>query len=284
MEFVPFDVDRDAASVANVVSRSMQASYALSPEQIETIAEEEFSEAALRERVDRDDVVLLVARGDWDQEEGRGEEADDTGDGTEVEEPGAAREVQGVAEGRLEDDGAEIRWLQVDPEIRGAGIGTGLFEHLAGAFEERGAEKIRSWVLSEDMEGSTFCEQFGFVRVDAEEVEFGDEEFMAEVYVTPNAVDTEASDQFDPLEEDEDPPERAEAPDGTEVLVDPADPLSGTLGPFFEAYETRDADERYGYYCGACRTVTTQVDQQNRVICPECGNHHRPSDWDDSYL
>ena len=278
------DVDHDADSVANVVSRSMQASYALSPEEIETIVEEEFDEEVLAEKADRDGAILLVACGTWDEQEGRGEETDETGDGVEVAEPGEAREVQGFAEGHVDDDGAEIRWLQVDPELRGTGIGTGLFEHLVDAFEERGADEIRSEVLSEDMEGGTFCERFGFVRVDAEEISFGDEEFLAEVYVSPNAVDTEAAEQFDPLEEGEDPPDRVETDDGTEVFVKAEDPLAGTIGPFFEAYESADFDELYGYFCGACRTVTTQVDQQERIVCPECGNLHRPSDWDASYL
>ncbi|QLG64209.1 GNAT family N-acetyltransferase [Halorarum salinum] len=284
MEFVPFEVDRDGAEVANVVSRSMQASYALSPEQIEAAVREEFSEDALARKADEEDVVLLVAREEWEAG-GRGHgEADETGDGTEIVEEGEASAVQGVAEGTVDEDGAEIRWLQVDPETRGKGIGTGLFERLADAFEERGADEIRSNVLSEDMEGGTFCERFGFVRVDGVEVEFGDETFVAEVYASPNAVDPESAEQFDPLGEDEEPPERAEAPDGTEAFLDPDDPLSGTIGPFFEAYATPDFEDRYGYFCGACRTVTTEVDGQDRIVCPECGNRHRPADWDGSYL
>jgi GNAT superfamily N-acetyltransferase len=284
MDFVPLDVDRDADPVANVVSRSMQASYALSPDEIETVVEEEFAPDALAAKADREDAVLLVACGEWDEAEGRGNAEDETGDGVEVSDPGAAREVQGFAEGHVDGDRAELRWLQVDPELRGGGIGTGLFEHLMDAFEERGATEIRSTVLTEDMEGGTFCERFGFVRVDAEEIEYGDQEFLAEVFVSPNAVDTEAGEQFDPLEEGEEPPERAEAPDGTEVFVSPDDPLAGTLAPFYRAFETADREDLYGYFCGACRTVTTQVDQQERVVCPECGNLHRPADWDASYL
>lgn len=284
MEFVQLDVERDGASVANVVSRSMQASYALSPEQIDTVVEKEFGEDALAEKSGHDDVVLLVAREEGEAGGGPPQGEDETGDGAEIAEPGEGLTVQGFAEGTVDEDGATINWLQVDPEARGQGIGTGLFEELAGTFEERGTRKIRSNVLAEDMEGGTFCEQFGFVRVDGVEVEFGDQTLVAEVYANPDAVDTESNEAFDPLEEGEDPPERAEAPDGTEVFVNPEDPISGTLGQFFEVSESDDHAEVYGYYCGACRTVTTDVDQQERVVCPECGNRHRPSDWDDSYL
>lgn len=284
MEFVPLEVDRDGAAVANVVSRSMQASYALSPDQIDTVVTEEFGEDALTEKADRDGAVLLVAREEWDAGDRGHGETDETGDGKEIVEEGEASTVQGFAEATVDGDDAEIRWLQVDPETRGVGIGTGLFERLVDAFEERGASEIRSKVLSEDVEGGTFCERFGFVRVDGVEVEFGDERLVAEVYASPNAVDPASAAQFDPLREDEEPPERAAAPDGTDVFLDPGDPLSGTVGPFFEAYATPDFEERYGYYCGACRTVTTEVDEQDRIVCPECGNRHRPAEWDGSYL
>lgn len=284
MEFVPLDPARDGAAVANIASRSMQASYALSPEQIESIVEEEFHGEVLDEKADRDGVVLLVARGEETGEEGRGEETDETGDGTEVVEPGEANAVQGFAEGEMDGDEAEIRWLHVDPEIRGAGIGTELFEHLTAVFDERGATEIRSQVLSQGVEGDTFCEQFGFVRVEGVEVEIGDQTMIADVYANPSAIDPQELDQLDPIGEDEDPPERAEASDGTEVFIDPDDPLSGTLGRFFKAYTTADFEEQYGYYCGASRTVTTDVDGQERIVCPECGNIHQPSEWDGSYL
>ncbi|WP_313696179.1 GNAT family N-acetyltransferase [Halorarum halobium] len=284
MEFVPLDVARDAASVANVVSRSMRASYALSPDQIDAVVDEEFAEAALAGKADREDVVMLVARGEGDAGGGPAGAADETGDGTEVAEPGEGKPVEGFAEGEFGDDGAVIRWLHVDPEARGAGVGTALFERLTDAFDERDARTVRSNVLAEDVEGGTFCEQFGFVRVDRADVEFGDLSLVAEVYASPNAVDPAETEGFDPLAEGEEPPERAEAPDGTEVFVDPEDPLSGTIAPFFAAFESAEFEARHGYFCGACRTVTTEVDQQDRVVCPACGNRHRPSDWDGSYL
>lgn len=258
MEFASLDVERDSAALADIARQSMQTSYALSPEQIRAVVEEEFGEEVLSDKSDRSEVVFMVARRDGD--------------------------IEGFAEGEVTEDGGNIRWLHVDPEARGGGVGTALFEHLRREFEERDVSPIRGTVLSEDWEGSAFCERFGFVRVDGTELDLGGQTLSAEVYAGPDADVDDIRERYDPLEDDEEPPGRAETDDGTEVFVDSDEQLSGSISPFFPAYEDDGHEKQYGYFCGGCRTVTTSVDQQERIVCPECGNHHRPDNWDGSYL
>ena len=256
MELLRLDATRDSDAVEDVVRRSMRASYALSPEQRDTVVEAEFDEEALREKSHQDDLVLFVARRDED--------------------------IAGFAEGELDADGGEIRWLHVDPEARGGGIGTELFERLSSSFSDGGGSDVRGSVLSEDLEGSSFCERFGFVRVEGIEVAIGDEQFVAEMYT--NSSDGDADERANEFSMDDPPPDTVEDEDGTELHVDADDPLSGTIAPFFEAFVDPEFEDRHGYLCGSCGTVSTSVDQQGRIVCDECGNHHRPDEWDASHL
>lgn len=68
---------------------------------------------------------------------------------------------------------------------------------------------------------------------------------------------------------------------GDHLDVDWTEPTRGSSAPFYIAY--RD-DERYGWVCGACRTHDVAVGPMGRIMCNECGNTRKPTEWDPAYL
>jgi len=54
----------------------------------------------------------------------------------------------------------------------------------------------------------------------------------------------------------------------------------GSKGPFFVVYETRSADDRFGWFCSACESVDTAMDAMGRIQCNQCGNQRKPTEWD----
>lgn len=78
---------------------------------------------------------------------------------------------------------------------------------------------------------------------------------------------------------------RDAAPDddgvGIDAEVDWTERTDGTDAPFYAA--TR-GEERYGWVCGSCWTLEVVVDTMGRLQCIECGNEHRPREWDAAYL
>lgn len=66
-----------------------------------------------------------------------------------------------------------------------------------------------------------------------------------------------------------------------DIEIDWADESRGTVASFFPAFRN---DERYGLLCGKCQTLDVMVDTMGRVKCTECGNEHKPREWDAAYL
>lgn len=73
--------------------------------------------------------------------------------------------------------------------------------------------------------------------------------------------------------------------------VDPDDPYvdedereRGLFAPFFAAYRTASCEQRYGWYCSNCDGLETVMDTMGRIECTDCGNRHRPREWDAAYL
>jgi len=265
----------DVEDVRNVTFRSMRASYAISPEEIDASMEEWFDESRLSAAFDEDDGEFLVARRDTD--DGRG--------------------VVGYAEGRVANDGSIglVEWVHVDPEARGEGIGMDLFEQLREQLSESGSEEVRARMLSANVEGQGFFEHLGMVLVDETTIEAGETEFDVEVYADESVVDPDDRlEDWDDLAEDRDDlegaeidpdalPETVDTDEGT-FYVDQEETLTGSDGPFLLIYDRADQDQLYGYYCSICASTVEAMDGLGRIVCEVCGNVHRPDDWDDSYL
>lgn len=242
----------DHLAITDVAERSFQSSYSLSPDQITAIVESAFSEETLADRMQDPDRLLVVAE---DQVDGE-------------------MRVAGFADVDL--GGGELNWLHVDPEARGGGIGTRLFERARDAVADRGGQ-LSAWALEEATEGGEFCTQFGLGEHDTREVEFDGESFFAHVF-----TEGETSDEGPP-EPTIDVPERVRV-DGEELLVDRNEEVPGVEAPFFPVFRGEDHEERYGFLCSNCGSTDVSADGLERLECGECGNVHLADHWDDAYL
>lgn len=240
----------DGQRIREIARQSFETSYALSPAQIETLVEEEFGDDPLVERMDREDALVLVA---------------EAGDETAP--------IRGFALVDFVEAGA-IRWLHVEPGARGQGVGTRLVERATAALADRDLP-LSGRALERDTEGGTFCEyQFGLVEDGREPLAVGGEEFFEYVYV-------ENGEGSDPNEPSVEVPETVSA-NGEELSVDREDETAGTQAPFFGVY--RPDDERWGYVCSNCASTDVAAADLDRLACGNCGNEHRPDDWDPAYL
>lgn len=253
----PVDPD-DADRIREIAERSMTASYDLSPREIEAIADAAFDAESVRAAAGAADIPAFVA------------ELDDS--------------VVGFAEGSVSDETGTLRWLHVDPDYRGRGAGTALFERTVAALRDRASGGARVSVVAADREGTEFVERFGFRTADERETEIGDRAFLEEVYVDPSddgaAPDATAPGADDPGEL----PDTVTAADG-EAVFPGDDRLSGTDGPFVPTYADANRTEEHGYCCVACGSTDVSMDSMERLRCAGCGNVHKPEDrHDGSYL
>jgi len=264
----------DTERIAELVESSMTASYQLSPQQIETIVDSEFGADATRPSVDDGSVLVRVA---------------ETDEGLESE------TVVGYVEGRVDGDAGELTRLFVDPEHRGRGIGTALFEAMREALEDAGATSVRAATLDANTEGAQFFERFGLERVDEREVDVGSESLTEAVFAEASTVDAgDGSDQRDgtssedlPQTETEGGTTTATTADGRAVFVARDERESGTEAPFFAVYTDDAHEDRFGYYCANCGSLDVAMDDAERLACPDCANEHAQrssGDYDDSYL
>ena len=68
--------------------------------------------------------------------------------------------------------------------------------------------------------------------------------------------------------------------DGRRLYVDREDAERGSKGPFFVVYADPDATDRWGYFCGNCRTFNNAMDSMGRIECNECANLRKAEEWD----
>jgi len=243
--------ERDSERIEGIAAQSFEASYSLSPLDIESILEIEFAPDELASRMEDDGRVFLVA------------ERDD--------------EPVGFVEGKHEGNGTgEIRWLHVAPTERGQDAGTELFEHVLADLREHVAENIQATVLSDNQEGGEFCQQFGFESHGQTEREFAERTVHMEVYST---------DESEPADEEFTVPEDEEITvDGERRFLDTQEQIAGTEAQILPVFADASHGEHYGFYCTNCGTFTDSVDGQGKIVCENCGNEHRPEEWDGSYL
>ena len=167
----------DVERIRELIESTLTTSYALSPQQIEALLEDDFDGERLTEALEASDSVTLVA--------------ESTVNGTETT-------VGGIVEAEFDvDEGnGEVRWLFVDPEHRGGGIGTELFETAVGSLRKQGAERITATTFEANREGSQFFEQFGFEHTDDRQVELAGETLVEHVY-TEHPMETETTSESD---------------------------------------------------------------------------------------
>jgi GNAT superfamily N-acetyltransferase len=238
----------DAKAIHDIARQSIQASYAVSPTTIDVIIEEWFDARTMDDRLD--DSVIAVA------------ETDDN--------------IVGFVEG--DADAGELVWLHVHPEERGQRAGTELFEWMRETLHDQGATDLRVRILADNSEGDAFITRFGYERVDQRDIEFGGETWREHVYaaVSGNEQDSEPA-------EPEDLPSKVST-DDQELVVDTDDEIPGDAAGFYPLYHDEDYEEQYGYYCSNCDSMVEAVDELDRIKCTECGNVHRPDEWDEAYL
>lgn len=242
--------ERDNEGIKEIAEQSFQASYSLSPLDIESIIEVEFGAENPGSRLDDDSRMVFVAEED--------------------------EELLGFVEARQNDDSGEIRWLHVAPTERGYGVGTELFEHVLADLRERAVENIQATVLSDNQEGGEFFQQFDFEAGGQTERKFDERTLHVETYQIHPAEQTN---------EDFTIPENEEITvDGSTRFLDAQAAIAGDEAQMLPVFADEAHEDHYGYYCTNCGTFTDSVDGQGRIICEDCGNEHRPEEWDESYL
>lgn len=147
----------DRPAIRDVARRSLQASYSLDPKAIIGAIEEWYDENRLRNLLEDDDKVLLVA------------EVDDQ----------VVAFSDSVVTGETT---AEILWLHVDPDYRGEDIGIELFKATRNHLANLGATNLRGRVLADNAGGNAFYEARGLVKIGEEEVAIDGTPYVENVY------------------------------------------------------------------------------------------------------
>lgn len=241
----------DAGGIRAVAETSLQTSYSLSPVEIETILDRVFGEEVLSERLETGDGATFVVE--------RSSES-------------SGEAVAGMAE---IDADSTLRWLHVDPEFRGRGIGTALFER-ARAEAARRNDPPTARVLQAAAEGSGFLERFGLQQSGTDVFEVDAEEFTEQVY-------TATGDGSVPNEPSVAVPSTVSVGDAQATLAGD-DPVPGTEAPFFALFRQTGEDRHYGFFCSNCGRHDVVGDGLDRLECEHCSNVHRADSWDDAYL
>ena len=240
----------DRERIRAIARDSLQSSYSLSPQQIETILEEEFDDTSLTDLLEDTDTTVLVV--------------DETIDGTETVYGFITIEV-GIQ--------ATIRWLHVDPEARGNGIATALLDRVREQFVEK---SIAASVLDEAVEGGDFLKGFGLKESDHDHIMLGGEEFDVTMFTEGQKTDA-------PNEPAVPIPESVTV-DGVTRSVNRDESIPGREAPFFPVSHAEDEEAAYGYFCSQCGSTDVSADGQGRLECGNCGNSHLADEWDDAYL
>lgn len=255
----------DGEEIRTVARQSMYASYSMSPDTIDAAVEDWYDDAAIEDATADDDRQFLVGERDG--------------------------EVVAFADAVVvgDDETGDLHWLHVHPDHRGEGVAKTLLEETREALRERGVDVLRGMVLADNSEGNSFYRHYGFETVDEREIEIDGRRHVENVYVEQSEPGLTAAVPAGGAEEaaSEESTDRlieATTDDGRTVYADRSDPDKGSMAPFFVAYADRDAESKYGYYCGNCESLATAMDSMGRIECGDCGNARKPSRWDASYL
>jgi len=158
----------DAPRIREIALRSLESSYTLSPQTIESAVSQLYDDDALAGKFDDDQQLLLLAERE--------------------------NQVVGFAEGALVADGeADLQWLHVDPDYRGEGIARDLFEETRSRLEGMGAERLRGRVLRVNPSGNDFYDHYGFVKAGEDTVVIDDTTYIENIYVDDEPSEMEAA-------------------------------------------------------------------------------------------
>jgi len=234
----------DQSAIQEIAERSLQASYTLSPQTIEGTVHQWYDDEEYTEKLDREDMLILVA--------------EDGGDAV------------GFTEVVVHDDeaGADLLWLHVHPDHRGGGIGSDLFEAVRSRLQDRGIPQLRGRVLSMNEIGNAFYDDHGFEKVGEGEVEIDGRTYTEALYVEAEPTGLQ------PIT----------TPEGQTVYVDNDDVDQGSIDVFHVVYNDEARTEQYGYYCGKCESLANAMDAMGRIECDTCGNSRKPTRWDAAYM
>jgi ribosomal protein S18 acetylase RimI-like enzyme len=234
----------DTDVIREVARRSMEASYTLSPQTIEGAVAQWYDDEAMAEKLDDEDLVMLVVEGE--------------------------NGVLGFSESALLEEGGDgdLNWLHVDPDYRGDGVARRLFEATREHLMDLGAARMRGRVLRDNTAGNDFYDYFGFVKVGDAKVDIDGTDYVENIYVEDDPEELE-------------PVTNAE---GRELFVDYNDADRATLAPFLAVYTDADRSDRWGYYCSNCESMDVAVDTMGRIECNDCGNVSKATRWDAAYM
>ncbi len=235
----------DSPAIRDVARRSLQASYSLSTDAIDTAIAEWYGEAEMEDALDDDDDrLVLVAERD--------------------------RQVVGFSESERSPDGetATLLWLHVDPAYRGEGIAGALFDRTHDRLSESGVEHVAGRVLEDNDDGNDFYESLGYERIGRDQVEIAGETHVENVYAEARESGLQS----------------IRASDGATVYVDERDWDEGSAGKFYTVYADEERAEHYGYFCSNCNRLANAMDAMGRIECDNCGNARKATRWDAAYL
>jgi ribosomal protein S18 acetylase RimI-like enzyme len=236
----------DGEAMREIATRSLEASYSLSPGTIENAVRQWYGDDSLEEKIDREDGLLLVGELDG----------------------GPVAFTESVLIENDDRTTADLLWLHVHPNYRGQGFGADLFEETRDRLHEAGAADLRGRVLSINEAGNTFYKQRGFEKAGEGEIEIDGRTHTEILYVEAEPTGLQ------PVTTDDD----------TTVYVDRDDIDQGSIGAFHTVYSDEERDELYGYYCGKCDNLANAMDAMGRIECDNCGNSRKPTRWDAAYL
>ena len=246
MEIRPLE-SADTDSVRRIARESLEASYSvLRDETIETAIKEWYAADMFDEYLSSDEMVFLVA----------------------VDNDGAI----GFSQSHIleADDKGRILWLHVDPEHRGKGVATDLFNATRELLKEHGTDRITGLVLAENEEGNHFYSTHGFEKLYDRTITIAGTAHVENVYGEEGA-------EFGELE-----PQTAA--DDERIYVDFAESSRGSAGPFHPSYGDQDRNQLYGWFCSNCETTNNAMNSMGQIECNECGNLRKATRWDAAYL
>jgi hypothetical protein len=192
----------------------------------------------------------------------------------------------------VDGDDDTVRRLHVDPERRGMGIGTALYERAVEELDHAHGTDHQAATMAPNNTAGTFFERFGLERVEERTLDIGGRETVEYVYAedaadddgdgTPDTEDDGEGETAAEIDTDEFP-DTVETNGETVYLGD--DPVSGTDGAFVPTYLDDGMNEEYGYYCGNCDSTDVSMDSMERLKCANCGNTRKPDEgYDGAYL
>lgn len=235
----------DGTTIRDIARRSLEASYTLSPQTIESAVKQWYNVDTMTEKLDDPNLIVLVAERDG--------------------------EVVGFAEGDIVESGGDgdLLWLHVDPDYRGEGVGNRLYHAIYDRLMEMGATRLRGRVLRDNPGGNDFYEEHGLVRAVDERIEIDGSEYVENIYVEDEPTDIES----------------VTTENGAgEVYIDHDDAERGSVAPFLVAYNDADRTDRYGFFCSNCSSLDIAMDSMGRAECNNCGNQRKATRWDAAYL